>query len=82
MTQLFARGDPIQLLVTSDGFQYSWTPASQMADANVPNPVAVTNALTTYEVTAAIGSCSAKDQVKVTPVPYPVSRRRRYGYML
>ncbi|MEP6594856.1 MAG: PKD domain-containing protein, partial [Ginsengibacter sp.] len=68
---VICQGDPVQLRVISDGFQYSWTPAAQMEDANVPNPVAVTNAVTTYEVTALIGSCSAKDQVTVTPVPYP-----------
>jgi len=68
---IICQGDPIQLRVTSDGFQYSWTPARQMENANVPNPIAVTITATTYEVTAMIGSCSAKDQVKVTPVPYP-----------
>ena len=65
------QGDPIQLRVASDGFQYSWTPSAQLTNAYVANPIATTTTITNYEVTAFIGSCSAKDQVKVTPVPYP-----------
>lgn len=64
-------GDTIQLRLASNGFQYSWTPASQLIDPNVRNPLAVTKTTTTYEVTAQIGGCTAKDQVVVTAVPYP-----------
>lgn len=64
--------DTIQLRVASNGFQYSWTPASQLIDPNIRNPFAVTNTTTTYEITARIGGCTAKDQVVVTAVPYPV----------
>src|SRR4029079_5509793 len=53
---VICQGDPIQLHVISNGFQYSWTPAAQVEDANVSNSVAVTSAVTTYEVTAVIGS--------------------------
>jgi gliding motility-associated-like protein len=69
---VICQGDPIQLKVTSNGFQYSWTPAAQLTDASIANPLAVTNAVTTYEVTAGIGSCSAKDEVTISPVPYPL----------
>jgi gliding motility-associated-like protein len=68
---IICQGDPILLTLSSDGFQYSWTPAAQMADANVRFPTATTFQVTTYEVTARIGGCVAIDQVKVTPVPYP-----------
>lgn len=54
---VICKGDPIQLSVTSDGLKYSWTPVEQVPDANIPNPIAITNAVTTYEVTAVIGSC-------------------------
>jgi len=64
--------DTIQLRVASNGFQYAWTPASQLINPAVRNPLAVTNTTTTYEVTARIGGCTAKDQVVVTTVPYPL----------
>ncbi len=64
--------DTIQLRVASNGFQYSWTPTSQLINPNIRNPFAVTNTTTTYEVTATIGGCTAKDQVVVTTVPYPL----------
>lgn len=67
------RGDVIQLRITSDGFQYSWTPASQLVNPNMANPDAVTNFTTTYQVTAWIGGCSATDQVIVKTVPYPIA---------
>ncbi|GAC1426434.1 MAG: hypothetical protein NVSMB7_02900 [Chitinophagaceae bacterium] len=65
--------DNIRLHLMSDGLQYSWTPAAQLVNATLANPVAITNTTTLYEVTASTGSCSAKDQVLVTTVPYPVA---------
>jgi gliding motility-associated-like protein len=65
------QGDPIQLKVNSDAFVYSWSNASQLNNASFANPMAITNNTTTYEVTASIGSCTAKEQVVVTAVPYP-----------
>jgi gliding motility-associated-like protein len=63
-------GDPIQLKLKSDGFSYSWTNISPESAA-LPNPTTVTASTTIYEVTAFIGSCVAKDQVRVSTVPYP-----------
>jgi len=67
------QGDTVRLHVQSDGLKYSWTPAIQILNATTANVDVVTRANTNYEVTASIGSCQAKDQVLVTPVPYPVA---------
>lgn len=67
------QGDPILLKLQSNGLKYSWTPASQLENAFSPNPVAISPNTTIYEVTAFISSCSAKDQVVVKTVPYPIA---------
>lgn len=66
------QGDSIQLKLVSDGFTYSWTNVTP-EEAGLPDPNTVTNGTTIYEVTAFIGSCFAKDQVRVTAVPYPLA---------
>ncbi len=68
---VICQGDAIQLKLVSDGFKFSWTPAANFINPLIANPFATTNSTTVYEVTAAIGSCSAKDQVMVSTVPYP-----------
>lgn len=70
---LICSTDSIHMHLVSDGLTYSWTPASQFINAALANPVAITGTTTVYEVTASIGSCFAKDQVRVTAVPYPVA---------
>jgi gliding motility-associated-like protein len=70
---IICRSDTIRLHLTSDGLQYSWTPASQVLNTTAPNPQVVTYNTTPYTVTAHIGSCSASDQIVVTTVPYPVA---------
>ncbi|HYH14286.1 MAG TPA: T9SS type B sorting domain-containing protein [Flavisolibacter sp.] len=65
------QGDTIQLQCTSDAFTYSWSPAAQLDNASLANPSAVTNATTTYSLTASIGSCLSTGQVTVRTVPYP-----------
>lgn len=67
------RGDTIRLHLVSDGLQYSWTPASQVLNPTTSHPLVVTHANTQYEVTARIGSCTARDRVLVNTVPYPVA---------
>jgi gliding motility-associated-like protein len=67
------RGDTIRLHVQSDGLRYNWTPANQVLNATAANSDVVTMANTNYEITASIGSCTAKDQILVTAVPYPVA---------
>lgn len=68
------QGDTIQLRINSNALQHSWTPGSLLNNPTSMSPLAVTNALTTYQVTGTIGSCSSTKQITVTPIPYPVAR--------
>jgi gliding motility-associated-like protein len=70
---VICQGDAAQLYTTGDGLHFSWTPANNMNDPTAPNPVAITNTNTTYQVTATIGHCSATDNVTVRTIPYPVA---------
>jgi len=65
--------DKVQLGVISDGLQYQWTPAATLNNPSVKNPVATPVTTTVYQVIARIGSCTATDDVKVIPVPYPIA---------
>lgn len=67
------QGDAIQLGASTDGLQYSWTPAANLDNPNILTPTAVTNTTTTYQITSTVGSCSATDDVVVTTVPYPIA---------
>ena len=64
-------GDTIQLRIVSDGLRYSWTPADQLINATVKNPLAITAVTTPYNVIASIGGCSANEQINVTAIPFP-----------
>ena len=63
--------DTIGLQIISDGFQYAWTPAVQLINAAVKNPLAITPTTTAYRVTSSIGGCSATKNIIVTAIPYP-----------
>lgn len=67
------QGDPIQLTTTGDGLHFLWSPASNLNDPTLPNPMATTNNTTTYQVTATIGHCSTSDNVTVRTIPYPIA---------
>ena len=64
-------GDQIQLSANTDGLQFTWTPANQVDNPNILNPIATTLSTTTYQIVATVGSCSETDFVTVTTVPYP-----------
>jgi gliding motility-associated-like protein len=66
-------GDTITLNIVSDGLKYTWTPASSLSNAGEKAPVAVPSSTTTYEVLAETGSCSAKENIIVSTVNYPVA---------
>jgi PKD repeat protein len=66
-------GDPITLNIISNGLKYSWTPAALLDNAAGKTPVAITPNTTIYEVFAAIGSCSAKENIVVSTVNYPIA---------
>jgi gliding motility-associated-like protein len=63
--------DTIALDIVSDGLQYAWSPAAQLIDPGVKNPLVITPATTSYQVTATIGGCSATENINVTAIPYP-----------
>lgn len=64
-------GDPVQLGAVSDGLRFLWTPHATLSDPTIINPIASPPTTTTYQLTASIGSCSIRDNVTITVVPYP-----------
>jgi gliding motility-associated-like protein len=70
---VICQGDAAQLYTTGDGLHFTWTPAANLNDATLPNPIAVTNSTTNYQVTASIGHCTATDNITVRTVPYPIA---------
>lgn len=70
---IICAGDAVQLKLISDGLAFSWAPATQIANPGIAFPIVTTKNTTTYEVTAIIGGCTAKDQVTVKTIPYPVA---------
>lgn len=70
---LICTGDSIVLDIATDGLKFTWTPALTLSDAFAKSPTAAPDGTTTYEVTASISNCSARDQVSITTVPYPVA---------
>lgn len=71
---VICEGDDIQLRVTSNGNIYNWTPAIQLDNSAAKNPIATTTAATVYKVTASISRCTAKDEISVKTVPYPIAK--------
>jgi gliding motility-associated-like protein len=67
----FCAGDGAQLYASTDGLQFSWTPATNLTDPNIVNPIANPPATTTYQLRASIGKCFSTDSVTLFPVPYP-----------
>jgi gliding motility-associated-like protein len=68
------QGDAIQLGASTDGLLFDWTPALNLDDPTLLNPIAITTTTTTtYQITARVGSCLARDQLIVTTVPYPIA---------
>jgi len=66
-------GDQVQLYAVSDGLSYSWTPAADLDNPNIINPIATTQNTTRYTVVATVGSCSSTDFVDIFTVPYPLA---------
>jgi gliding motility-associated-like protein len=65
--------DAVQLGASTDGLQFQWTPVAGLSNATILNPIATPTATTTYQLLARIGSCTATDNIVVTPIPYPVA---------
>lgn len=71
------RTDTIQLQPLTDALKFTWTTnpsPSPISDVHARNPlVSPTDEFTTYSVLAEIGKCSARDDVQVKTVPYPMA---------
>ena len=69
--------DAVVLKLTSDALHYVWTenPAGNtLNNPTIKNPTATPLATTTYHVVGNIGGCIAENDIKVTPIPYPVAK--------
>lgn len=64
-------GDTVRLRINTDGFVFAWSPAGQLLDPTVKDPLAVTNTTTAYNVLVRLGGCSATANIIVTAIPYP-----------
>ena len=49
--------------------QYSWTPALNLSDSGIPQPMAIPHQSTLYHFTVSYGVCETHDSVLVTVVP-------------
>ncbi len=65
--------DSIQLRPQTNGLRYNWTPTETMSDASSKEPWVAPATTTTYTLESMIGKCSARDQVTIRTVPYPLA---------
>jgi gliding motility-associated-like protein len=70
-----------QLNVTSNGLQYSWSPATALSNPNISNPVANPTVTTQYVVTVTLGRCNARDTVVVNVNPAPIPNAGPDGFI-
>lgn len=63
--------DAAQLYASTNGFQYSWSPAANLSDPNILFPIATPPATTVYQLTSQIGRCSNTKNVTVRVAPRP-----------
>ncbi|HEX8333414.1 MAG TPA: PKD domain-containing protein [Segetibacter sp.] len=65
------RTDSILLRPVSHALQYVWSPATDLSDPTIKNPVAVPLSTTRYYLTANLGKCQHRDSVLIKVTPYP-----------
>jgi gliding motility-associated-like protein len=63
--------DPVNLFANTNGFQYAWSPATNLSSTSVLTPVATPTATTTYQFTSVIGGCQSVEDVTITVLPRP-----------
>jgi gliding motility-associated-like protein len=63
--------DAAFLSASTDGLQFAWTPALSVSAPGELHTSAFPGVSTTYQLTATIGHCTAKDEMTVRVVPYP-----------
>ncbi len=66
-------GKSVQLSLTSNANQYSWTPAATLNNASIANPTASPVTTTQYTVTATLGQCSTTGNVTVSVNAAPIA---------
>lgn len=59
-------GKSVQLFVSGDADEYSWSPTQGLNDPTSPAPVASPTVTTDYVVTGRIGGCTSSDTVRVS----------------
>jgi PKD repeat protein len=65
-------GQSVQLNVNG-GSNYTWTPATDLDNANVSNPVASPTTTTSYTVTGVVAGCTTSDVILVTVNSNPIT---------
>jgi PKD repeat protein len=65
--------DTITLRPSTDGLQFTWSPAATLNDPTLKNPRAFPETNTLYRIIARIGKCSAEDDILIRTIPYPSS---------
>ena len=66
--------DSIVFRPVSDGRQFHWDPVSDISGSpDTRNAVARPRVTTTYQLTANLGKCEAKDAITVKVAPYPLA---------
>jgi gliding motility-associated-like protein len=65
-------GATVQLQLTTNATQFTWTPAASLSSASIKNPVAKPSVTTPYAVTATLGRCTVTDDITVTVMPAPI----------
>ncbi|NVK05445.1 MAG: T9SS type A sorting domain-containing protein [Flavobacteriia bacterium] len=64
-------GDSIQLSSPVSGTTYSWSPATNLSNPNIANPIAFPNQTTKYTLTVD-GDVELEYTVKINPLPTPI----------
>ncbi len=69
----FCEGKSVTLPATSNGSNFSWSPATGLSNSAVLNPVASPSITTKYYITATLGACTKGDSVTVNILPAPIA---------
>ena len=65
-------GGSAQLIATSNATVFTWTPATELNNSSIADPVAHPTITTQYTVTATLGGCRTNGTIRVTVKPAPI----------
>jgi gliding motility-associated-like protein len=65
--------DNVQLVPSTNGLYFVWSPPDGLSDAKQANPLAAPLTNTDYKVVVSVGKCVATDDVHINVVPFPVA---------